>query len=51
MHQNQPAVSPAVSVEGGRKAWAAPVVSFLSIDETANGVASGSDGIGSFTGS
>lgn len=38
-------------VQTGRKAWTAPVVSFLSIDDTANQTFSGNDGTGTGTGS
>ncbi|WP_170292306.1 hypothetical protein [Xanthomonas maliensis] len=51
MHENQPAASSDQSIQGGRKIWAAPVVSFLSIDETANNATTGNDGNGTFTGS
>lgn len=51
MHENQPAVSPDKLIEGGRKVWATPVVSFLSIDETATNATVGDDGNGTFTGS
>ncbi|AJD66644.1 hypothetical protein QT562_16605 [Xanthomonas citri pv. citri] len=51
MHENQPAVLSDTSIEGGRKAWSAPVVSFLSIDETASNATVGDDGNGTFTGS
>jgi len=51
MYENQPTVSSAASVESGRKVWTAPVVSFLSIDETANGGRPGGDGIGTSTAS
>lgn len=51
MYEHQPTVSSVASVEGARKAWSAPVVSFLSIDETANGTVAGDDGGGTSTGS
>lgn len=51
MHDNQPTVSSAAPLEGGRKAWSAPVVSFLSIAETATNATVGDDGNGTFTGS
>ncbi|MBB5878167.1 hypothetical protein [Xanthomonas sp. 3498] len=48
MNEHNPVVS---SAHDARKPWSAPVVAFLSIDETANNATVGNDGAGPTTGS
>lgn len=51
MINNESADSDGLPSQPSRKMWSTPVVTFLSIDETANNVAAQSDGLGSSTGS
>ncbi|WP_181106632.1 hypothetical protein [Xanthomonas arboricola] len=51
MYENDQAVASDTSSQTERKVWATPVVSFLAIDETANNIYAGNDGVGNGTGS
>lgn len=51
MNDHESAESGAPSQTQERKAWTAPVVTYLSMDDTANSATVGNDGNGTFTGS
>ncbi|GKS75306.1 hypothetical protein AVME950_10440 [Acidovorax sp. SUPP950] len=51
MNEQNPPVRNDQPAQVVRKAWTAPVVSFLAIEETANGTFGGNDGVGASTGS
>ncbi|WOI44150.1 hypothetical protein [Acidovorax sp. BLS4] len=51
MNEQNPPVCNDQPAQVVRKVWTAPVVSFLAIEETANGPTIGNDGVGSTNGS
>lgn len=51
MNKHESAASAEQSQPSDRKEWTTPVMSFLSIDETAHNATSGNDGLGPTTGS
>ncbi|MEA5125695.1 hypothetical protein [Xanthomonas floridensis] len=51
MNTNESAASDRITPQPGHKVWSTPVVSFLSIDDTAQNATTGNDGFGPTTGS